>query len=340
MDSVPTQEEKDLGRLQKLLLYIGVSDLRSRVLIFTTLVAVLFLSVVSWSLMPPSDFPKDKVITIKNGATLVEVSTLLKSENIIRSQSFFEICSKLVGGEKPILAGQYLFKEPLSTCRVALRIARGVSGVPAIRVTIPEGTPNKDIATILEKNIPNFDTVVFLEHARLHEGFLFPDTYFFLESMTTQDIEQKMTENFEKKIAPFIASINATGHTARDIVIMASILEKEATTEVDKALVAGILWKRISIGMPLQVDASFLYLFGKKSSDVTVEDKQVKSTYNTYLNKGLPLGPIGNPGVVAIRSAIYPTTSPYLYYLSDNDSVMHYAKTFEEHKANKQKYLR
>ena len=335
-----TQEEEDHGRLQKLFLYIGISSWKSKALIFVALAAVLFLSAVSGFLMPPSGFPKDKVITIKNGATLVEVSTLLKSENIIRSQSFFEICSKLVGGEKPVLAGQYLFKEPLSTCKVALRIARGISGVPAIRVTIPEGMHNKDIATILGKNIPNFDTALFIEHTRLREGFLFPDTYFFLESMTTQDIEQKMTENFDKKIAPFIDAINASGHTTRDVVIMASILEKEATTEVDKALVAGILWKRISIGMPLQVDASFLYLFGKKSSDVTVEDKQVKSTYNTYLNKGLPLGPIGNPGVVAIRSAIYPTPSPYLYYLSDNDGVMHYAETFDEHIANKQQYLR
>lgn len=340
MDPVLTQEEKNLSRLQKALLYIGVSDWRSKALIFTTITAVLFLSVVSWSLMPPSGFQKNKVITIKNGATLTDVSTLLKNENIIRSQSFFEICSRLVGGEKPVLAGQYLFKEPISTCRVALRIARGISGVPAIRVTLPEGMTNKDIAIILEKNIPNFDTAVFLEHARLREGFLFPDTYFFLESMTIQDIEKKMTENFYKKIAPFIDEINASGHTEREIVIMASILEKEATTEVDKAIVSGILWKRISIGMPLQVDASFLYLFGKKSSEVTVEDKQVKSTYNTYLNKGLPLGPIGNPGIAAIRAAIHPTPSPYLYYLSDNDGEMHYAETFEEHKANKQKYLR
>lgn len=340
MDAVPTQEGKDPSRLQKLLLYIGVNDWKSKALISITLAVVLILSAVSGSLMPPPDFQKDKVITIKNGATLVEVSTLLKNENIIRSQSFFEICSKLVGGEKPVLAGQYLFKEPLSTCRVALRISRGISGIPAIRVTIPEGMTNKDVATILEKNIPNFNTAVFLEHARLREGFLFPDTYFFLESMTIQDIEQKMTKNFDKKISPFIDAINASGHTMRDIVIMASILEKEATTEVDKAIVSGILWKRISIGMPLQVDASFLYLFGKKSSEVTVEDKQVKSTYNTYLNKGLPLGPIGNPGIVAISAAIYPTPSPYLYYLSDNDGVMHYAETFEEHKANKQRYLR
>lgn len=340
MDPVSTQEEKVPGRLQKLFLYIGVSDWKSRALIFTTITAVLFLSVVSLSLMPPSGFQKNKVITIKNGATLFDVSTLLKNENIIRSQSFFEICARLVGGEKPVLAGQYLFKEPLSTCRVALRIARGISGIPAIRVTIPEGMTNRDISIILEKNIPNFDTIVFLEHARLHEGFLFPDTYFFLESMTIDDIDKKMTENFDKKISPFIDAINASGHTTRDIVIMASILEKEATSEVDKALVSGILWKRISIGMPLQVDASFLYLFGKKSSEVTVEDKQVKSTYNTYLNKGLPLGPIGNPGIVAISAAIYPTPSPYLYYLSDNDGIMHYAETFEEHKANKQKYLR
>ena len=148
-----------------------------------------------------------------------------------------------------------------------------------------------------------------------------------------------MNDNFNKKMEPWKGAIENSGHSLRDIIIMASILEREATTEKDKTMVAGILWKRISLGMPLQVDATFMYLLGKKSSELTVSDLKMKSAYNTYQNKGLPAGPIANPGIVAIRAAIIPTESPYLYYLSDNNDEMHYAKTFEEHKANKAKYL-
>ena len=199
---------------------------------------------------------------------------------------------------------------------------------------------NKEIALILFEKLPNFDSAFFLEHALPQEGYLFPDTYFFTSGAVAQGVEMVMNDNFNKKIEPWKGEVEVSKHSLRDIIIMASILEKEATTEEDKGLVSGILWNRISKGMPLQVDAPFLYLFGKKSSEITVTDLQVKSAYNTYRNKGLPAGPIGNPGIVAIRAAIHPTLSPYVYYLSDKDGVMHYAKTFAEHVANKAKYLK
>jgi UPF0755 protein len=199
---------------------------------------------------------------------------------------------------------------------------------------------NKQIVAVLEKNITGFDSKFFLEHARSQEGFLFPDTYLFPENVTAQGVETLMIANFNKRIEPWSGVIELSKHTMREIVIMASILEKEATTEEDKAIVSGILWKRISIGMPLQVDATFMYLLGKASSELTTTDLAMKSTYNTYTNRGLPGGSIGNPGIAAIRAAIQPTASQYLYYLSDNNGVMHYAKTFQEHIANKSKYLK
>jgi len=337
----PTREQKEeIGRFSTSLTSIGIEERSSKILLIFVLVGVFFCATISYLLMPPFSFPKDKMITVKKGATLREVSSLLDKENIIRSKSLFELCARVVGGEKPVAAGQYLFKEPISACTVAIRIARNISGIPEIHVTIPEGMSNKEVAAQLAKNIPHFDTAFYLEHARAQEGFLFPDTYFFSENVTVEEVENTMIANFNKKIAPSRGEIEMSGHTERDIVIMASILEKEATTEEDKALVSGVLWKRISRGMPLQVDATFLYLLGKKSSELTVDDLKMNSAYNTYRNKGLPAGPIGNPGIVAIRAAIHPTTSPYLYYLSDDNGVMHYAKTFEEHVANKEKYLR
>ncbi|OHA79832.1 MAG: hypothetical protein A2747_03380 [Candidatus Yonathbacteria bacterium RIFCSPHIGHO2_01_FULL_44_41] len=338
----PSQEKEEIGigRFRVSLTSIGIEERSSKIVIFSVLTVVFFCATISYLLMPPFSFPKDKMITIKKGASLAEVSTLLDKESMVHSKSLFELCAKIVGGKKPIFAGQYLFKEPISACAIAMRIAHGISGIPAVRVTIPEGMSNKEIAAVLGKNIQKFDSAFFLEHAYTQEGLLFPDTYFFSENVTAEEVEKTMIANFNKRIAPWRGEIEMSGHTERDVIIMASILEKEATTEEDKAIVSGILWKRISKGMPLQVDATFMYLLGKKSSDLTSADLQIKSAYNTYRNKGLPSGPIGNPGIAAIRAAVHPIESAYLYYLSDKDAVMHYAKTFEEHKANKEKYLR
>ncbi len=342
---IPTQdarqeEKEELGRFSKSLLSVGIEGRPSKILLGSVLSIVFISAFVSFLLLPPFSFPKGNTISVKTGASLASVSLLLKNENIIRSQNLFEFCAKIVGGTKPILAGQYLFKEPISSCAVAFRIARGISGISAVRITIPEGMSNKDIALLLAPKLSKFDSAFFIESVRSKEGYLFPDTYFFTSGVVAQGVEMIMNDNFNKKIEPWAGSIEASGHTLRDIIIMASILEKEATTEEDKALVSGVLWKRISKGMPLQVDATFMYLLGKKSSELTLEDLKLKSAYNTYRNRGLPAGPIGNPGIVAIRAAIHPVASPYLYYLSDNNGVIHYAKTFEEHKANKEKYLR
>lgn len=133
--------------------------------------------------------------------------------------------------------------------------------------------------------------------------------------------------------------VEKSGRSLEDIIVMASILEGEAKTREDMEIVSGILWKRIEIGMPLQVDTSFVYILGKATEDLTLSDLEVKSPYNTYLYKGLPPGPISNPGLDSIRAAVNPTTTPYLYFLTGNDGKMYYARTFDEHVKNKQKYL-
>lgn len=319
---------------------VGIVSGQSKAIFFCVLTVVIFSSIISFLLLPPSNFPQDKVIVIKSGASLGQVSLLLSTEHVIRSRTLFEFCAMTVGGDKRIHAGQYVFKTPIGACAVAARVAEGISGIPATRITIPEGMSNKEAASIFADKLPKFDANFFLSHARTLEGYLFPDTYFFSGAETAQDVEDIMKANFDKKIEPMMPLVDSSGHSLRDVIIMASILEKEATVGEDRELVSGILWKRIGNGMPLQVDAPFLYLLGKKSSELTQADLQLKSAYNTYRNRGLPGGPIGNPGMSAILMAISPKASPYLYYLSDNKGVMHYAKTFSEHVANKNKYLK
>ncbi len=313
---------------------------RSKVLFFSVLIVVSFSALVSFFLMPPLDFPLDKTIVIKNGFSLGQVSFLLEEQHLIRSRLVFEFCAMTVGKDKEIRAGTYLLKTPVGACSLALRVTSGNFGVPVVKITIPEGLSNQKIAGILSAKFPQFDATFFMNDTQSQEGYLFPDTYFFSREATAQEVEAIMHANFDKKIATIKPLLDASNHSLKDIIIMASILEKEAATDTDREIISGILWKRIKIGMPLQIDASFLYLLGKKSSELTQADLQMDSVYNTYRNRGLPAGPIGNPGLSAIRSAINPQKTEYLYYLSGADGVMHYAKNFEEHKANKIKYLR
>ncbi|MCR4306594.1 MAG: endolytic transglycosylase MltG, partial [Candidatus Yonathbacteria bacterium] len=135
------------------------------------------------------------------------------------------------------------------------------------------------------------------------------------------------------------SALEASGKTSGEVITMASIIEKEAITSTDKRLVSGILWKRIDIGMPLQVDAPFAYAIGKNTFQLTLDDLAVDSPYNTYKNQGLPAGPIANPGMESILAALEPEKSSYLFYLSDRKSIIHYSATFEEHKRNKSLFL-
>ncbi|KKU69657.1 MAG: Aminodeoxychorismate lyase [Parcubacteria group bacterium GW2011_GWA2_47_21] len=213
--------------------------------------------------------------------------------------------------------------------------------IPAetVAVTIPEGFNVYQIASTLQAAgiVPREE---FLKEAIGEEGFLFPDTYEFFKDSKPKVIISKMKKNFEEKTAIFTEDIEKQKKDTRDIIIMASLLEEEAALEKDRKLISGILWKRITLGMLLQVDAALTYATGRSSRKLTDDDLALDDPYNTYKYKGLPAGPISNPGIGATEAAINPTSSPYLYYLSDSRGVIHYAKTFEEHKLNKIRYLR
>ncbi len=319
---------------------LGATTRRSKIFLAMVLLGIFFVAGIALLFTPPSLFPIGEIIVIGKGASLGDIALIFKEKRVIRSQMIFEFCVNGVGGDKHIMAGNYLFKTPLSACSVAFRISRGISGIPSVRAMFHEGISNQGIANILTPILPLFDAKIFIDHARGEEGYLFPNTYFFSASAGADDVIKMMGDEFQRKIDPWKPLLAETKHSLREIIIMASIIEKEAKTEEDQALVSGVLRKRIERGIPLQVDAPFYYLLGKTSSELTQSDLAIKSAYNTYKNKGLPAGPIGNPGISAIRAAIHPKKSPYLYYLSDKNSIIHYAETFEEHKTNKEKYLK
>jgi UPF0755 protein len=173
------------------------------------------------------------------------------------------------------------------------------------------------------------------------EGFLFPDTYEFSYGPDREEIAEKMLNNFDKKLIPGIRQeIEKQKKTIFEIVNMASLIEKEVKTKEDKEIVSGILWKRINSKMPLQVDATILYLTKKEGSNVSTEETKIDSPYNTYKYLGLPQGPICNPGLESIQAAVYPKTSAYWFYLSTPEGKTVFSRTLEEHNIAKFKYLK
>ncbi len=178
------------------------------------------------------------------------------------------------------------------------------------------------------------------------EGYLFPDTYRIYTDATIEDVVIKMLENFDKKLTSEMrADIKKQGKTIYEIITMASIVEKEAPIsqgdDNDARIVSGIFWDRLKIGQALQSDATLSYIFGDNKPQHQGEELEVDSLYNTYKYPGLPPGPICNPGILAIKAAIYPIKTNYNYFLTPKDSQeVVYARTYDEHLQNKYKYLK
>ena len=303
-------------------------------------ITILFICLIIYFSIAPKDFPDRKIITIKSGEYLSQVVENLDKENIIKSPFLLKAFVVLLSGHDQVKAGDYLFKEPQSTLRIAHRLIKGDQDLPKIKVTFFEGITVKQMSDILKKNIPNFDVDTFLVLATPYEGYLFPDTYFFHENISPASVVEQLRDTFKQKIKTQLLAIQAYGKPLEDVIKMASIVEREASKIEDKKIIAGILWKRISIGMPIQVDAPFYYVLGKDSLSLTSKDLTTDTPYNTYTNKGLTPTPISNPGLETIEATVNPTETKYLFFLSDKKGVMHYAIDHDTHVINKNKYLR
>jgi UPF0755 protein len=252
----------------------------------------------------------------------------------------FSILVRFFNPEGGVLAGTYSVPGGENVFSVAYRLARGVTGITSVKVTIPEGFTAREMGVLLEEKLGDFDAEHFVALGKAEEGYLFPDTYFFLPGSSPESVIAAMRRTFDERVGPLAPRIEDFGRPLDEVVTMASLLEKEARRTETRRTIAGILWKRLDRGMSLQVDAVFGYIFGTTTFSPSFDDLEVDSPYNTYRNVGLPPGPIANPGLDAIEAAITPIETPYWYYLTDGDGVMRYAKTFEGHKQNRERYLR
>ncbi len=298
-----------------------------------------FISLLSF-VAPPRNYPIQTYLEIPSGSSLSSVSRDLAESEYIKSEQIFKFFVVLFGRQKGIKAGEYFFEHKISLVEIAWRMVHGDTRVAPVSVTFFEGATVEEMAEVLTDRLFEFDKDYFLELARSKEGYLFPDTYHFKKKSNPEEIVEILEKTFIEKTDPLLPLFEESGRSIDEIVIMASIIEKEAAHNLEeKKTISGILWKRISIDMPLQVDATLKYITGKGSAQLTNEDLQTDYPYNTYTNKGLPPGPISNPGVMALKAAAEPIETSYLYYLHDNSGNVYYAKNHGGHLQNRRNYL-
>ena len=254
-----------------------------------------------------SNFIVGNTFEIGSRDSLRKISENLYDENYINSPLLFRLYVSYVGKDKNISAGIYRFNEKMTLLDVARKMSSGKYDIPSVVITIPEGFTNQEIGDRISKNL-TIDKDQFILFAKDYEGYLFPETYYFLGSEQIEEIVFKMTDEFYERV----------GDVSKDDVILASLVEGEAKSGEDMKIVAGILKERIKIGMRLQVDVA-------------------TSTYKTI---DLPERPINNPGINAINAVRDPVYTKYLYYITGKDGKMYYAKTFKEHRINIEKYLK
>lgn len=306
--------------------------------IYLFLLAIILIVASARIVTPPFGYPTGSIVSVDEGTGLHELSEQLKEKNVIRSPFWFRTAAQMLGGERDMKAGQYYLEEPESPFMLAWRILHGRYDIETVKLTIPEGFTVKKISALFDDRFPFFDNSTFETSAP--EGYLFPDTYFMPVTATASSTMKVLRDNFIRKIFPLMPDVEVSDRSLEEIIIMASIIESEANTQEGREIVSDILWKRLDKGMALQVDATFVYVNGKTTAELTQSDLKIDSPYNTYLYPGLPPTPISNPGIESIQAALHPTTTPYLYFLTGDDGNMYYSRTFDEHVAKKQKYIR
>lgn len=295
-----------------------------------------------------------KTVRIEQGMGAVEIAELLKTAGIIKQQAPFLLYVFLTGNNSKLQAGEYEFDGDYAPYEIADLLSEGFSLSRERAVTVPEGYTISDIKGVLKSWEVNGGETLDQETAAAWsdfyaflrtvpaghtlEGFLYPDTYRFERETTTDVIARKMLSNFDAKTAELREQLGADERDFYEVVILASILEKEVPPE-DMKRAAGVLQKRLDANMGLQVDASLAYVLGRPATRADIDSST--SPYNTYRYRGLPPGPIANPGLSALKAAADPEDNEFWYYLTRPDTgETIFSRTFAEHDSARAQYLR
>ncbi len=306
-----------------------------------TLVAALLAAYFLFDTYPTGSW-EGKLVLVPKGSRLPGVIEILRKEGVLPHPMAFRALVLLTDTGRQIRYGEYVFPTPPSAFDAWRRLTRG--DVVKYEVTVPPGTNLFDIAKLLEGE-KLVTAEVFLDAAtspavlrRLGipgesaEGYLFPDKYNFGKPVTPEEILETMVRQFRRKVPPDAEKrAGEQGLSLHQVVTIASIIEKETGVEEEKPIVSAVIRKRLALGMPLQMDPTVIYGVKRFDGTVTRKDLRTAGPYNTYLNHGLPPGPICNPGLASLAAALNPSKTDYLYFVSKNDGSHTFSRTLPEH---------
>ncbi len=313
--------------------------------LFIILLFILTLGVLGWwwnnGTSPVNPTDKTHVtFTVNDGDGVKQVANNLNKQGLIKDPFIFSLQVKQLGLDNRIQAGEFRLSPSMHASEIAKRLQTATNDV---QVTIPEGKRAEEIADILSETFPNYDESW---RAKLieKEGYLFPDTYSLSKQADIDQIIMTMTNTFTTKYNE-LSGPRKSDLSEKEIVTIASLVEREAKHDEDRPMVASVILNRYDQYMKLDIDATIQYALGydKESNRwwkpaLTFDDLELQSPYNTYLKAGIPPTPIANPGAKAIEAVMNPAKTDYLFYITDSNGINHYAKTNDEHEANKEKY--
>ncbi len=315
---------------------------------FTVLLGIILIGLLIfwlwWSQAIKPPVPDDEasvLFSIESGENIRSIADKLQKQNLIRSPVAFFLLARFGSVADKIQAGEFRLSRSADMYKIADSLTHGTVDV---QITIPEGYRNEEIALKLAQSL-SIPENEFLKAAE--EGFMFPDTYLIPKEASASQVSKIFLDNFNKKVTEKeISLIKQKNLTLDEVINIASIVEREAKLDEDRPLVASVILNRLNIGMKLDIDATIQYALGyipaEKSwwkKEITLEDLEIDSPYNTYKNPGLPPTPIANPGLKAILAVLEAPKTDYLYYIADKTGKSHFAVSFEEHARNIAKYL-
>jgi UPF0755 protein len=309
---------------------------RSRSRLWTS-VALLILAV--WGLRQTIAADKKgelRPFFIYQGQSTREVARKLEAEKFIARHWNFLVWAKVE--RRPPKPGRYMLSDKMSARQIYKRL---IAGPPVIRITLPEGWSSRQMAALLEQNaVTSAQEFLRIVDEKKLEGYLFPDTYFFEQGLPAQQVVQRLQKRFDEVVpADFAAKAKALKLTERQLVTLASLVEKEARIAAERPLIAGVYLNRIRKRMRLEADPTVQYALGEWKSRLTYQDLDVQSPYNTYRHAGLPPGPIASPGLDSLKAAANPQKSDYLFFFADGTGAHIFSRTYQEH-LDRQKSLK